>query len=342
MATAPEPDIDGPSHPPAGATARLRRRIETASQRSTDWLELRRRERVPLDLAVSFYERDRELFASVLGAAIALRLFLFLVPAVAVGVALLTVAVGQDSLGRLVEEAGVTGQLAEQIDEATRASRSTWLAVLVSATGLTVWAGRNLTQVLATCSIAAWRLDPRRNRATLRSWMTVTMLVLAVTATAAVVNRLREGFGVAGATSSWLIAATVFSLAWFGVSWSLPRGTTDPAALLPGAVLVGGSFTLIQWFLQFYLPGRMSRASELAGATGTSVAVLGAMFLIGRVMAASFVLNGLVHERLGGISSAVFSLPGLRRIPTRFPAVARFFDVDPAPPGGSSTTERVG
>ena len=32
---------------------------------------------MPVDLAVEFYERDPGLFASVLGAAIALRLFLF-------------------------------------------------------------------------------------------------------------------------------------------------------------------------------------------------------------------------------------------------------------------------
>ena len=39
--------------------------------------------------------------------------------------------------------------------------------------------------------------------------------------------------------------------------------TSDPAVLLPGAVLVGATITGLQLVSQVYLPSRMGRASEL-------------------------------------------------------------------------------
>jgi len=124
-----------------------------------------------------------------------------------------------------------------------------------------------------------------------------------------------------------VLGAAVFSLAWFAVLWALPKGTPDPGAILPGAALVGASLTVLQWFMQFYLPSRLERSSATSGAMGSAVAVLGAMFIIGRVMASSFVLNAVVYERLGSVSGLVFGLPGVRRLPLRYPRLARWFDL---------------
>ena len=52
------------------------------------------------------------------------------------------------------------------------------------------------------------------------------------------------------------------------------------------------------------------------------------MFLIGRVMASSFILDAVVYERIGSVSELAFALPGVRRIPERFPRVRRYFDLD--------------
>lgn len=79
--------------------------------------------------------------------------------------------------------------------------------------------------------------------------------------------------------------------------------------------------------MQFYLPSKLERSSALAGSVGTTVAVLGSMFLIGRVMASSFVVNSVIFERLGSISEALFGLPVVRRLPERFPAIVRWFDL---------------
>lgn len=284
-----------------------------------------------MDLAVSFYERDREQFAVVLGSAVALRLFLFLVPSTITMVGLIGVIAPRVGLADLLEQASVTGSVAEEVARATDASRPAWAAVVAGGLVLTAWAGRNLAVVLAACSGAAWGLGFRQSRATVRIAATVTVLAVGIVVTIGVVNRMRASFGLAGETTSWFLATLVLGLAWFAVSSVLPRGTTDPGALLPGAALVGTVLAATQWFLQYYLPGRIERASAVAGGTGVTVAVLGAMFVVGRAMAASFILDAVVHERLGSVSRAVFALPLLRTLPRRSPWLARYFDLPDAP-----------
>lgn len=308
----------------------IRSRAADVGDRLGSWLERRRREAVPMDLAVTFYERDREQFASVLGAAIALRLFLFVVPAIIAGVGLVTAVVPRERLDGLLEDASVTGSVAEEVTKAASSTRPAWFVLFLGGLWLSVWAGRNLAIVLAVCSGAAWRMDARQSRATLRTAGTITLLAFGIVVAAALVNRLRGSFGLAGATTSWVVAALVMGGAWFAVSLALPRSTRDPGASIPGAVLVGVMFAAVQWFLQYYLPSKVARASAVAGGTGAAVAVLGAMFVIGRLMAASFVLDAVVFERIGSISGLVFALPGLRRLPRRFPGLARFFDLAPA------------
>lgn len=324
---------------PTGRVQALRGRAEAVAQRARSWVEERRAEQLPMDLAIRFYERDREQFAAVLGAAVALRLFLFLVPAVVTVVGLLSAVLPRDRWDDVMQQAAITGQLAGQVTDAMQTSRSKWFVVFLGGLWLSTWAGRNLALVLAACSSAAWRLDVRANRMTLRAAGTVTLLAFGVFLSASVVSRLRSSFGLAGETTSWIVAAVVMGAAWFAIGWALPRGTRDPGALLPGAALVGLLVAALQWFLQFYLPSKVARASAWAGGTGAAVAVLGSMFVIGRLMASSFILNAVVYERLGSVSELVFSLPGLRRLPRRFPSLARFFDL---PPHGGSADRPAG
>ncbi len=109
----------------------------------------------------------------------------------------------------------------------------------------------------------------------------------------------------------------------------LPRGTTDPGAVLPGAVLMGVGFAILQWFMQIYLPAKIARTTDTMGSLATTVATLGYFFFIGRLMSATFVVNAIVFQRWGSISRVVFSLPGLRRLPARSPKLERFFDLAP-------------
>ncbi len=120
---------------------------------------------------------------------------------------------------------------------------------------------------------------------------------------------------------------------------ALPRPTRDPGALVPGAAVFAFALTLVQWFMHYYLPFRIEASSQTMGSLSVTVASLGYLFVIGRLMAGTVVLNAVVYEQFGTISTLVFGLPLLERIPRRFPRVAAFFDlpVDEAPPPPRST-----
>jgi uncharacterized BrkB/YihY/UPF0761 family membrane protein len=326
----PIPDETAPAAEarPPGVVARMRTRGEDVGEQAKGWLDRRRLEAMPVDLAVQYYERDRDSFASVLGAAIALRLFLFFVPALLTMFAVVMLIGGHDSIKTISENAGVTGGLAAQVDEATQTTRTTNITLLVGGLWLLLWSGRSLTKVLASCSAGAWRMAGREGKATLRMAASVTTLVLAVVFTAAVMNRVRVSQGLAVVTTSWLVAGVIYGVAWFLVCSTLPRRTSDPGALLPGAVVTGAALTGLQWFVQFYLPAKLDGVTALAGGVGTAVVTLGYMFLIGRVMATSFILDAVVYERIGSVSELVFALPGLRRLPQRSPRLRHYFDLD--------------
>ncbi len=293
---------------------------------------------MPIDLAATYYERDRDSFASVLGAAIALRLFLFLVPAITTAVGLVLLVSGSEAVRSLAEHANLTSEVAGQIETSTRTTTLQALGIFVGSLWLTVWTGRSLTKVLAACSGGAWRMSGRQTKVTVRMAGAVTSLVLLLVVVSALLNRVREDVGLAAATTTWGVTAVVYVTAWFVVTWNLPKRTTDPGSLLPGALLLGLGLTALQWFMQFYLPGKLTRASALSGGIGLAVATLGYMFLIGRLMASSLIVDAIVWERFGSISGVVFSLPVLRRLPARSGRLRRFFDLDragtepPAPP----------
>lgn len=310
------------------------------AERLGELIDRRRSTSTPLDLALTYYERDRELLTSILGSAIALRLFLFIVPLLAFVISMIRLVIGENGLNLLLEQASIAGQLAQEVSRGT--STSTLVLTALTAAMLSIWAGRNLVLVLAACSGTAWRLSVNERRASLRANATVTLLVIGLVLAASIVNRLRSEFtGVAGGMTSWLLAIGVATVSWFAVMWALPSRTRDPGAVLPGAIVVGVALAVFQWFMQFYLPSRLARSSSLVGGVGTTVATLGVLFLVGRLMASSFVLNAVVYERFGSLSTRLFGLPILRALPRRSPRLAAWFDVPTAPGDEGRTTSEA-
>lgn len=308
--------------------ARARSRGEREVERANRWVAERQSRQEVLDLAVALRDRDRDAFASVLGSALALRLFLFTMAMSVTIVSLLNLLFGSSGVHESLGASGVTGQLASEVEGATNASAGRDLGLLLTGLFLGMWAGRTLTKVLAACSVGAWRMEGRAAKATVQIAVRVTGLVALLLVAASLLNRLRVSYGVAVATGSLAINVAVLGVGWFFVCLSLPKPTRDPGAMLPGAVLFGVLMTVLQWFMQFYLPHRIAGASETMGAMGLAVAALGYLFLIGRIMAGTIVVNAVLWERFGSISAWAFSLPGVRRLPARYPKVARFFDLE--------------
>lgn len=280
-----------------------------------------------VDVGVRVYERDKHAAGTLLGSALALRLFLFLIPMVLFsvgGAGLLGVHTDVDSAGSAM---GITGAVGDEIDQAfTQSGQSSWIAVLIGFY-LMAWTGRSLSRALVLSSALGWGMGG--NQKTPFRLVGVVVGVVAGTAFVwAVLNRIRIAAGVALASVSFVAVAGAYALLWALLLLALPRATTDPGAALPGASLVALVLTGLQAVSMLYVPGAIDNSSSLYGAIGLAVTLLGWFFIIGRTLAFAFAMNAVIYEQVGSVSQFIFGLPGLRVLPRRFGRLARFFDLD--------------
>ena len=322
----------------SGLAARERRRLTDGLARAEEMLA--RYEHRPLvDVALRIHRRDREAAGTVVGSAVAFRLFLFFVPLLLFLAGLLGIVARWIDRDEVQDRTGITGGLADQIDAAlSQPGSSRWIATILGLFGMAT-AGRSLSKVMVSASCLAWRL-PVRSRSPMRIVGGIVGLVAGIGLVAVIVNRIRAELGLAATGLSFLAAVVVYGLAWVTLSMMLPRATNDPGALLPGAVLVAVTIAGMQAVSQLVLPERVGRASEIYGAFGATVVTLGWFFILGRAAVLGMVLNAVVYERFGTISQAVFALPVVRVLPRRSAWIRRFFELDPTP--GTEGTRRPG
>jgi uncharacterized BrkB/YihY/UPF0761 family membrane protein len=121
------------------------------------------RERVAIvDIGARVYERDKQAGGTLLGSALALRLFLFFVPFILLIVGLAGV-LGKSSDGSAVaESAGLGGTLANYVDDAFAQSGNTpWIALVVGLFGIAT-TGWSLTRALVLSSALSWRMGGKQ------------------------------------------------------------------------------------------------------------------------------------------------------------------------------------
>ena len=281
-----------------------------------------------IDVGLRIYERDREAAGTIVGSALAFRLFLFFVPLTLFVVGVLGFLAQWIEADDINDTAGLGGTIAEQINTALSQPESTrWIATFVGLFGA-MWAGRSLSKVMTSASCLSWQL-PVTTKASVRVIGSVVGLIAAIVVISSVVNLLHRDHGLAVAGVSMLAALAIYGIAWMAMSMLLPRATRDPGALLPGAVLVGAVFAGLQAVAQLYLPSRLERASALYGALATTLVTLGTFFLVGRAMVFGMSLDAVIYERFGSISQFVFGLPIVRILPRKSAWIRKFFDLGP-------------
>ncbi len=278
-----------------------------------------------VDCGAQLYERDRDSTASVLGSAIALRLFLFVIPATVALVGLVNVLRLGSFLNDDLQASTTTGSISTTLSDMPW-GQAWW--IFLSGAVLTLTAGYSLTKVLAAASARAWNMTVRESKVPPLAILALVGVLFAEIASSTIFQGLRDVPGVPAALTAWLAAITGASLTWFLVMLLLPRKVRDPGALLPGAAVMGVLYATLQWFMQLYLPNKVARTSDTFGDLALTVATLGNFFFIGRIMASSFVVTAVVYERWGSLSQLLFELPGLRGIARRSPKLRRYFNLD--------------
>jgi len=306
----------------------------------TWWEDLRRRRPVAAfvgDLA----DRDQEAQGSVLGSAVALRIFLFLVPAAVVIVSLVRVIdITALFSGDQLEKGFTTQDIALALEDSSRLNA---LGLLITGLFLAAWAGRSLAKTLAACSAAAWRLPASEAKVSMGSALALSGIVFIEVVASTIVAAIRDIGGAPAWALSWGTLVAIVGVAWFLVLLTLPRGVSDPGALLPGALLLGVVQGSIQGVLHAYSEGRVARTVDTYGDLAVTLAVLGNLFILGRLMTASFTFTAVTYERFGSLSQMLFGLPLVRRLPRRYPWFAEFFSLDedadppPEPPDAPDT-----
>jgi membrane protein len=300
--------------------------LEDTKRRSDRW-----RDRIPvLDTGWQIFERDRDAAGTLLGSALALRLFLFFVPFLLLLVGLAGIIGPLFSIEKPARHVGIAGALADDIDATfDQSSHSPWIAILIGLWAL-VWTGRSLSRALILSSALSWRLGGGQ-KVGIRVAGTIVGILSGFGLAWTLVNQIRQNAGVAVVTISFVTVALVYVALWSLLYVTLPRATSDPGAALPGAALIALTVTGLQAVSILYLPSRISDASSVYGIVGYVVVLLGWFFIIGRVLAFSFALNAVIYETYGSISQLIFGLPVIRLLPRRWPFFVRYFDLDTGP-----------
>jgi membrane protein len=305
-ADAPPPEpatpTPGASEKPASRIAHARAGMTKAQARAQDAydrLVQSRKTNHFVDAGFHIYERDLGAGGGVLAGALAFRLFIFVIPYVFVVITIFGSAAdlqhesGQD----VARSAGLTGLIAKAVTDAQRQSDGTKILGIVVGLFAVFLAARAVVKTLRAVHALAWRVPLSRLRNSSRAALLFIAIVFGTSVIAAGIGKVRSDHPLIGLVVG-LSAIVLWGGAWLWISWLLPHARdVSVTDLLPGALLFG----LIVWAMHlltvFYFARKISHASDTYGALGSAIGILLALYLLGRAMSASAVLNATLWER---------------------------------------------
>jgi uncharacterized BrkB/YihY/UPF0761 family membrane protein len=288
---------------PPSRIARLRARVDRYKAKGEgylDQLEAARPRHRSIDVAFVTIERDTTTAGSVLAAALAFRIFLFMVPYVFVlvyGFGLAASATHSDPQD-LAAKAGVVGLMASAIQVADEQSLFTRITVLCVALYALFSTSKKFLRVLAAVHALAWQIPPQRVRKLTKPALIFIAIITCALALVQLILWLRDRSFIAGLTAEvlfilvpaalWLVLSRRFFVHAPGAGWR---------DLLPGAILVGVGVQILHFITVYWITHRIAAKSETYGAIGVALALLFWAYLLGRVLAASAVLNASAWQQ---------------------------------------------
>ena len=272
-------------------------RLRTRAQHTRADLEARRAGSASIDTAFQAVERDAQTGGGVLAAAVAFRLFMFLVPyafVMVTGFGLASTGVGQDPTDA-ARSAGIGGLLASAVGSTSSLSLVNRILALFFGGIALAFTARSLVGVLWIVHRLIWGVRPSRKP---NPWAPLIL-----------VGCTTVLFGFAD-LAAWMgsqsiplrLLAFVLTIvgsgaAWFLASLWLPHEECESTALLPGAVIVGLGVGLLHLLTISYVAYEVSRKSSLYGAIGIALALLLWMYFAGRLLTASIAANASLWKR---------------------------------------------
>lgn len=309
MTVVPGKRDDEPVTPDSRPRGRLPGTVRRLSSDARARLEQERERRYVVALIFTIAEHGRQSAASVLAGALAFRLFLTLLPVtlvLVVGLGYLKSAGGAPT--DALKQFGIKGVIASTIDHSASFSNPGRTAVLALGVVGVLSGARTTTATLRAIHALAWGIPVARWRRRSAAAMIFLGTVVVGFASAGLAARVRSDAGALlgfGATS---LMALIVSVVWLGASWLLPhRDGIDWTALVPGALLGGVGFALLELLTANWVGPNLDHKSALYGSLGVSFVVLGWLYVVGRLMVAAPLLNVAMLEHRGFRAKAASS-----------------------------------
>jgi membrane protein len=271
---------------------RLRVRVVDFAQRATTWGPL-----TPIaEIGWLTARRDTAIGGSVLAAALAYRIFIWLLPLALVLV--LTLGWISDS-SNVLSESGLGAYVADSVATAAE-NVNGWARVTGIAIGSVVvlYETYVLLRAMRAVTAIAWGLPVRRTarpgRDTALFLVGLVVFTIAASWGAAIRRQLDFPLDVLAWLASWALLSAIFlAFAW----WLLPHAASRWTEVAPGALLVGIAVILIGVFNWLILYPWLSEKEETYGVLGVAAGLLFGFFLIGRTIELSASLNAVLAQR---------------------------------------------
>jgi uncharacterized BrkB/YihY/UPF0761 family membrane protein len=198
----------------------------------------------------------------------------------------------------LAEKAGVAGLIASTIDVAADQSLFTRIVVFLAALYALLSTSRSFLKVLAAVHALAWQLPPRRPRKLIKAALVFILIVTLGIALVQLITLLRDRSFIVGFTAELLLIVIPTGL-WLVLSLRFFVHAPDAGwrDLLPGAVLVGVGVQILHFVTVYWITRVLASKSETYGAIGAALAILFWAYLVGRLLAASAVLNSSAWQQ---------------------------------------------
>jgi uncharacterized BrkB/YihY/UPF0761 family membrane protein len=271
-----------------GRAGAARQRADTIHEQ----LQGRRKRNRGLDAAFGTWELDRNAGGSLLAAAIAYRLFLWLLPVSLILVAGLGFAssIGRNTAADAVRDIGILSIPAQSVNEAAhQSSQAWWLGLAIGV--VLLYVGTNaLIRALWAAHTLVWRSPAAKipSKPRLIGLFLAACVTMAVgTSVAAIIRNASPSIGIIAMLADFF----VYAAAWWFVSIHLPHGDASVVWLIPGAAVLSGGVQVMHLLIVYYLSARLTSASKLYGTLGTAAALLLSLYLVGRLIIVAAEVN---------------------------------------------------
>lgn len=282
------------SEPKPGKTHRLRQAIE-----ETQALRLRievARSRIPfLDASLQVVERDSQVGGGILAGALAYRLFLFFLPLGFFLIAVLGLVARWTGTKpvQVSKDIGIVNLVTNEVADTAAKGSGFWVA-LVSIVVL-AYVTVVLHRAVAVVHALAWENSAVPAKAG-RSRKIFALGLAAQLVALVLLGGFRPESALAY-TLSLALLGLVLAAIWLGMSLRLPHAGAPWTALVPGAILYGAGLLAVRGFDKYLLDLLHEQRRSSYGTLGTASAILLSLFLIGRLVVASAVINGTLAAR---------------------------------------------